>query len=461
MDIQTPQFKRGDILTAQICKEEGNSAFVLDSLDNARGFVVGEKVGLFGVRISDDIACFEYCHEAITGKDSTLIAVGDYIKKNPKISMVLLRRLYEVCGEKSPPLCIDTDEMPQITVEMLLAAYEIHRRIDVLLNDFEEYINSHCSGVIKLNDFESPALSSISDTGLYSGIPSRDIALHCQSIERIFTPLEQAIIICSRDTLSQRCKAWQEIIDTHPDEELPETDDRWWKTHYTSLHTLLRDYIAFKNSLVEKMKSDEPGAVYVYWKGEKDSKRYFSYDEVVAALSADCESNPDGQGSYFVVKHYHYNDNEYFDDEPFSMKITTEGEVIDVFDNCYELCSDAACCRCLSGLSMNFPHSFKKGDILYPCDKRPFVMETDDDSPDFGMIHPGASMGDLYQYSIEFNKVARDYCLISLGTEYFRGELTGRERILPAISSHLKGELSSAELLNTYAAILSEEDNNQ
>ena len=55
---------------------------------------------------------------------------------------------------------------------------------------------------------------------IYDFFNSRDIAAHCQKIGHKFTATEMAYIVwhSNHHTLADKHTAWQEIIDTMPDE---------------------------------------------------------------------------------------------------------------------------------------------------------------------------------------------------------------------------------------------------
>jgi len=97
---------------------------------------------------------------------------------------------------------------------------------------------------------------------IYSFMNSYEIAEHCRSIGHEFTTLEMAFIVyLSDETLTERHKAWQWIIDTQPDIELPERHNM---NHYDCLHIFLRDYMVLENHAADIFKAGEPDAVYTY-----------------------------------------------------------------------------------------------------------------------------------------------------------------------------------------------------
>jgi hypothetical protein len=467
--IPTPEFKRGDIITTTETRNSwyddktSTDVFVLDSFESHdkyqtnrdyQGFFVDEIGVLCSMSICADKTYYEHYRSDSTDEDRILIALSNYIREEPQLSEILFRGLHcydEYYGSYAPPKFTE-DERSLITKDSILKAYNIHRRVDMLLNDFEEHIKNCEVTAKEIIGIENRALPSVERGGIYYFIPSYDIIAHCRSIGHKFTALEQAIIVYySNKLFTEKCATWQKIIDTLPDEAIPEDDCYWGETCYDSLHKLLQDYMSFKNGLVEKMKSDEPGATYIYWRNYQKSKPYNSFNEVIAAFKADYNTEP-YKDQYTVYKLYE-GDDSWLYDEGFSTQITINGEIIDICENNYDGCSNEDCCRRFFELDMCFPHPFKKGDILTHGTSA-VVTESDDNSPD-SKIHSVRNVGNINCYRIKAGKVARKREKISWYQEYFRSELKGKERILPAIGSHLKGELSAEQLLNSYAEILS------
>ena len=130
---------------------------------------------------------------------------------------------------------------------------------------------------------------------IYSFINSKDIAEHCKNIGHEFTPLEQAVIIYkSKKTLSERHKAWKNIIEAQPDMKVIEwTEAKVEHIYHNSLHKFLIDYMRIENILANKFKIKEPDAIYTYsvrYNSEVDGEYHHNntprstYDMVIKAI---------------------------------------------------------------------------------------------------------------------------------------------------------------------------------
>jgi len=102
---------------------------------------------------------------------------------------------------------------------------------------------------------------------------------------------------------------------------------------------------------------------------------------------------------------------------------------------------------------MHVPVPFCRGDIL-AFEAEPFVLT---DSERRYMI--GKSMMDsVHGYAMrESGCVHWDFNPATLNLEYYRGELIGMNRVLKAISRHMKGELSVEMMMKAYNLIIHEE----
>ena len=84
---------------------------------------------------------------------------------------------------------------------------------------------------------------------IYEYFNSKDIAEHCQNINYKFSAIETAYIVWYSDhhTLSQKHKAWQEIINIMPDEQF----HPYWDMKNHTLHGFLHTYIRLQNEYIE------------------------------------------------------------------------------------------------------------------------------------------------------------------------------------------------------------------
>ena len=326
----------------------------------------------------------------------------------------------------------------------------------ILLNDYTATKKFQISEFYnELTRFAAPPLPAGDFTDIYSYIPSRDIAAHCREIKHEFNSLEQAFIVyLSNKTLADKHKAWQNIIETQPNMELPEEFDR---PGYDSLHQFLIDYMELEHQTIETLKVNEPNVAYSC--GFDDNS---GHDELFAtwesALDFIQKENED-EDEYIlcqVSKRWFGKENRRL-----TVKIDPDGEVtaFDVFwyevfecgSNEYYLASR------ISDIWVKIPAPFKKGDIVmgeapaYSVHE-PFVLTSVSES--------GSDWSDMTAYGYWVNNDGGIYheCMHAYqNLEYYREELTGKNRILKAISSHIKGELRVDELMNAYDVILHEE----
>ena len=91
---------------------------------------------------------------------------------------------------------------------------------------------------------------------IYDFFDSRDIAEYCKSIDYKPSALESAFVIWhSRfHTIKQKHNAWQEIINTYPDEKI-NTGHSWLDKK--GLHAFLRQYMQKQNELLARFEALE------------------------------------------------------------------------------------------------------------------------------------------------------------------------------------------------------------
>ena len=355
-----------------------------------------------------------------------------------------------------------------ISLDLFMNSSEV-----ILLEDYIARKKFHISDIYnELTRFAAPPLPTGNFTDIYSYIPSRDISEHCREIKHEFNSLEQAFIVyLSNKTLAEKHKAWQNIIDTLPDMEVPENYDC---PKYDSLHQLLRDYMALENRIIKMFESDEPNVAY-----NCDDTDYSGHDELFATWKSMLDSiMEDYEGcvfEFFVHKRWIGGENKRL-----TVKVGTYGEIIALNSSWYEFfdykSKEHILGKYFDCIQINIPTPFKEGDIL--IDKSPlkneYKISTDfDDCPSFRfepfVFHSDAdkevcfTIGDIREdmyihgYSLgyygDLYSINKTYQTL----EYYRDELTGYRRILKAISRHIKGEICVDELMNVYDVILHEE----
>ena len=314
---------------------------------------------------------------------------------------------------------------------------------------------------------------------IYSFIPSRDIAEHCRTIGHEFTPLEIAVIIYhSKKNLAERHKAWQEIINTMPDTKVIEwAESKRKQKLYDSLHQFLQDYMQIESKLVDAFKTAEPCTVYTYRSlynkghGYYDTPTpYSTFDGVIKAVKSDFEINKANRDeqyysevrAYRIYKRWYDKENKYI-----SVMVTSDGAILSDWEN-EDKTFEEADFDVLSAfdlISIYIPVPFNNGDILTYDRNKPFVLT--DSEWNYGKKHSaderqylaeGSIMDSIHGYEMrEDGHVFWDFNPATLDLEYYRGDLIGLNRILKAISKHMKGEISADLMMNAYNIILHEE----
>lgn len=92
----------------------------------------------------------------------------------------------------------------------------------------------------------------------------RWLAVPDYSLPKLCAAQMARIILCSKNaTLKEKHAAWQEILDTVPDEAVQVTDFFTERPKTLNLHQLLREYMDEQRRLEAEFFADEPNVVYV------------------------------------------------------------------------------------------------------------------------------------------------------------------------------------------------------
>lgn len=323
---------------------------------------------------------------------------------------------------------------------------------------------------------------------IYSYINSKAIADHCRKINHIFSPLDTAYLIYASQshTLPEKYEAWNELIETMPDMELK---GRRWTPHFDSLHEFLKQHMQIQRKYIDMFYQNEPDCIYSYevlYSGDEryceDDRIYSNFASCYDALKADID---DLVGFYTerkseidvldirVTKRWINNAQ---DESSRSIKLCIDYnnapvEIRDTFsvisDDDYDILN------AFEGLWPEIPTPFRKGDILidnisYLSDKIPFVLEDipywDEDGQHQKVVNFLREEGDSSDLITSIYGIDKDGSIWHghgpsyLNLEYCDKPLEGTERILTAISNHLKGELSFEYLLLAYEIMKGEAD---
>lgn len=302
-------------------------------------------------------------------------------------------------------------------------------------------------------------------------VNSKDIKQHLLATDYNFTTAEAAWLVyqCVDTTLSKKIEAWKDIIKTMPDGSI---DSPHFDKPYESIHKVISDFIKLKQKASDLFYIERPTSFYqytlVYNDGSKDyddSMLYSSFENCFKQLQKDLsQEDEDVTGEirwaeigccYTITTKYNHNC------QIMDIIIPADYGVLDW--NLLDFFND---------LWFHFPTPFKKGDILYnPRSHRqgfcagPIVMtgitplKYDED----GRSHTDSSDMNVWGYfqDEETGTVYQEITFNYMDYEYFPEEkLTGKKRILKALSNLLKDEISLELFIKAYHLIILEETRN-
>jgi hypothetical protein len=305
----------------------------------------------------------------------------------------------------------------------------------------------------------------------YNLINSKAIREHCRKINHQFNTEELAVLVFRNKSMSidEKISAYNELIENYDDMEVKK---RINCEPYDSVKIMIKQEIARLTDLMKKLQQNEKDYIYVYTLYYKSTSRwgdygldniYKTFDEVYNAVNKQVEEDEDIL-MYKIIKKELIQDKseikaEYIVDE------NNKSKMIDIFDsnNAY-LDIDNIC--------LNIPTPFKKGDILVASantsynagtflkdGKYVFVLNKlcnwDDkfrSKLEDGTLDSSDMVGTGY-YISENNKLWLDYQFEYDKWDYFEGKLEGIGRLLKAVSSLLKDEISISLFLDAYDTI--------
>ena len=311
---------------------------------------------------------------------------------------------------------------------------------------------------------------------IYEFFNSRDIAEHCRKINYKPTATEAAYIIyfSERHTLNQKHNAWQELIDTMPDEELPPSK---WKggRKETQLHSFLKAYIETERKYINEFFQNDAGYIYDYetyrtpgdWNGFGDE----FYDNLQTCLKAAKDDISEDTYGVRVTKRKLYSKPRKDGWDEAKVVFNARMEILDIEGSRldFETYKEDG----FNAMYFFIPTPFERGDIVTVsrvCENEnpsKFVLL---DMPQWQTDHRGRSKqwyfnmlaensGDwtdmqtgIYDVdddgNIFWNHGPNYMCL-----EYFKGELEGKENILQSLSSYLKNKIDLIDFLTSYDAL--------
>ena len=308
-------------------------------------------------------------------------------------------------------------------------------------------------------------------------VNSKDISAYLKQINYRFHSLEAAWLVytCRRLSYEEKKQAWNEIIATMPDCEVPSRYNcKGWK----SLHAFLSKYIEVTDGELQEFFHDEPSVGYVYgysylYQGdnrwtEEYEHIYPSSKSCLEAYKAEAaymdEDLPDGTG----MLRYRLRRNNLSDPEDImDIEFFGNGQPACVFRNTKRTKeTDEILNKSFEGLWFDFPTPFQKGDIVWvPEEEYNIVWNCDGgfvltslstwDPPEF--MKKSGDITDMNGWGYFVNPDGTVYheCMVNyMNLEFYKGPYKLNERILPALSKFVKGEIGVDLLLCAYRRIL-------
>ena len=302
----------------------------------------------------------------------------------------------------------------------------------------------------------------------YSCIASPDIAEYCEKIGHTFNPFEMAALIdTSYRTIAEKHIALRKIIAECPDMELPNMDCDGSR----SLHKRIKDMIEYEEYVLEIFKTPEKNAVYSHYDlmyhqslacndvfsdfqtALTDAKEFYKYDYPEVSIFEINKSfiNEKNMGMKALFKN---------DDSLDCVQMIGSHHQ-------YTQAPDKIGDSYIFNTYIDIPMPFKRGDILmrendwYRINRERNIVISVVESIDCKhetaatvtseeLLHKTKIINALY---VDKNgDLCYDRNLASSKPyeklEYYRGELTGRHRILYYFSLYLRGEIHLPEFLS-------------
>lgn len=316
---------------------------------------------------------------------------------------------------------------------------------------------------------------------IYEFFDSADIAEYCRKINHKFTAIETAYIIWSSHakTIAQKHIAWQEIINTTPDEQLPV--NYYLPDH--SLHNILREYIRLQNELIADFCISKADCFYTYevlnknleeW--VKSERFYCDYNACIAALQTEIDDDSYNEILKVMVRRQavlHKPDEESVKAEIYFTKAL---EPYDIDFDCLDD-DERKILNCPYGfydMWVKIPTPFKQGDIVTDVTdirKKPVVLRS---IPYWTECERGADYTNLVNKLVtdggdwsdmqttiwvqdDYGEIVCDHGVEYLYLEYYHGELKDKERFLIALSNYLQGHIYIDDLLRSHSVLLMED----
>lgn len=295
---------------------------------------------------------------------------------------------------------------------------------------------------------------------IFRFINSRDIREYLKIRNYPFTSLETAWLIyqCRCATIKEKHEAWQELIQTMPDCAVAE---RPHTARHESLHQFLKEYIRTEDEILDWFFRDEKDAIYncEFWKYAMWCPGGEYFDSFQKCLKAYTDRRL-GKMTFKITKEI-VNSGQSID-----VVFSADNEPLKFDTSWYPEGGDEILYGVLGSLEFDLPTPFTKGDIL--CESEVYEMNPSLRADLFVITDlPACSKNESYRdgcrmkvwgFFLKYDGTLQYEDMYNyMNLEYFRGELSGKKRILKALSNYIKGEIDVGLFANAYHKILCEE----
>ena len=303
-------------------------------------------------------------------------------------------------------------------------------------------------------------------------VNSKDIRKYLADINYSFTTAEAAWLVyqCRNATLAEKYAAWEKIITTMPDQSV---DSIHFDKPYESIHRVISDFIEMKKKATEMFLEVAPNAFHqyslIYYDGSRDyndSMLYSSYEKCFNQLERDLSEEDDDTTSGCIRRleiDCFYNITAYYN---------KKGEIMDVVIPADYGVLDWNILDFFRDLWFHFPAPFKKGDLIYDPLKhqrraREDLLVMESNTPlkfeEDGRSHTDSSDMNVWGYfqDDETGTIFHEATWNYMDFEYYPEELlTGKKRILKALSNLMKEKIDIGLFIHAYHLIMLEETRN-
>ncbi len=297
---------------------------------------------------------------------------------------------------------------------------------------------------------------------IFQYVNSKDIRAHLENIGYQFNALEAAWLVCQchTATMEEKHAAWREIIDTMPDMRVEFADES-----FESLHQLLRDNMAEEQRWFQSFVSPDASAVYEFEYYERktnhrcSSRPFAEYNACISAMKKSVAVYKNGEISPIIIRKTIV---DAVESNPSSVVVDPYGIVKEIFKwNYYD------------DLWFAFPTPFQKGDIVFAPNGNEEILFEEILYDDAFVLTETAT--DIFSRTNKHmcdstDMTAYGYFQKEDGTlyaecmhhymdleRYPEEKLTGKKRILKALSNQMKGEIDAVVFARAYHQILLEE----